>query len=99
MITNNLEDNNCTELSTNSEMQSESDIPQEPIQENIKLTDPILNKLKDISQLVHEGKTEVETVRTILNWFGAKRRGISVVNSILLQKFIYLLSQILPVNI
>jgi len=32
--------------------------------------------------LVHEGKTEVETVRTILSWFGAKRRGISVVNLI-----------------
>jgi CBS domain-containing protein len=79
MITNNLEDNNCTELSTISEVQAESDIRQETIKEN---TNFILSKLKDISQLVHEDKVEVETVRTILSWFGAKRRGIYVVNLI-----------------
>jgi CBS domain-containing protein len=82
MIPTNLEDNNCTEFSTTSEIQSESDILQESIKENIEQTDLILNKLRDISQLVHEDKIELETVRTILSWFGAKRRGISVVNSI-----------------
>lgn len=40
-------------------------------------------KLREIARQVHENKAEAhETVRNILAWFGAKRRGLYVVNSI-----------------
>jgi|GEM_PF-3122310 len=62
MITTNPEDNDYKELTTNSEIQSESDKSQECIKENIEQYDTPLNKLRDISQLVHEDKVESETV-------------------------------------
>jgi len=40
-------------------------------------------KLQEIARQVHENNVEVqETVRTLLTWFGAKRRGFYVINSI-----------------
>lgn len=41
------------------------------------------DKLQDLARQVHENNLEVqETVRTLLTWFGAKRRGFYVVESI-----------------
>jgi predicted transcriptional regulator len=41
------------------------------------------DKLQDLARQVHENNLEVqETVRTLLTWFGAKRRGFYVVDSI-----------------
>jgi CBS domain-containing protein len=41
------------------------------------------SKVREIAQKIHDDNTECqETVRTILTWFEAKRRGIIVINSI-----------------
>ena len=46
-------------------------------------TQTVPNKLRDIARQIHENGAEVqESVRTLLSWFGAKRRGLYVVDSI-----------------
>lgn len=82
MIPGNLQDNNHEDL----ESQEVSDKIREPAQLSNKLSleDQIVpDKLQEIARQVHSNNIEVsETVRNLLTWFAAKRRGFYVVNTI-----------------
>lgn len=73
---------NFETLQLSDQVQEESESTQSSDEANLE-TQIVPNKLREIARQVHENGAEVqETVRTLLTWFGAKRRGLYVVNSI-----------------
>lgn len=86
MILGNLQDNNHEGFEVNLEAQEVSDKIREPAQllNKFSLEGQIVpDKLQEIAQQVHNNNIEVqETVRNLLTWFAAKRRGLYVVNTI-----------------
>jgi CBS domain-containing protein len=87
MILDKHHDNNNDEgVEANLNDQIASDKFQEPAQplDNTNLEAQVVPiKLQEIARQIYENNAEVqETVRTLLTWFGAKRRGLYVVNSI-----------------
>lgn len=89
MITDDFQFSDQSDCRTNHEalqlsdqVQEESESTQSSDEANLG-TQMVPSKLREIARQVHENKAEIqETVRTLLTWFGAKRRGFYVVNSI-----------------
>ena len=76
-----MTDNNYRDVGDNTVLDECQEQAQVSSDTNNQLTIP--SKIREIAQQIRENSTEYqETVRTILSWFEAKRRGIYVINSI-----------------
>lgn len=76
-----MTDNNYRDVGDNTVLDDCQEQAQVSSDTNNQLTIP--SKVREIAQQIRENNTEYqETVRTILSWFEAKRRGIYVINSI-----------------
>jgi CBS domain-containing protein len=85
MTLDNLQDNDHERCEPNLEAQGVLDRIHELDQSlrEFSFEAQVPHKVQEVSRQIHENKVEVqETVRTLLSWFGAKRRGFYVIHSI-----------------